>query len=90
MKVLKVLMFCISLFRLLNKCCEYTLTCFLQGCWGEGPLAKMKGLDVNTFHAGEHDCKASLPLLVLFWRAGAGATGSHCTKEQLEANESDF
>lgn len=42
----------------------------------------MKGFDVGSIHAGEHDGKASLPLLVLLRRAG-GAPGSHCIEEHL-------
>lgn len=75
-------LFCIALLRLLNNCYEPTLTCFFQGCWGDGLFAEMKGLDVDTVHAGEHDRKASLPLLVLLGRAGGGATGSYCKEEK--------
>lgn len=74
--------FLISMFILLNNCCEPALTGFFQGCWGDGLLAKMKGLDVDTFPAGEHDCKACLSLLVLLRRAGARASGSHCTAQR--------
>lgn len=42
----------------------------------------MKGLDVDAVHAGEHDRKASLPLLVLLGRAGGGATWSYCKEEK--------
>lgn len=70
---------CVSPFRFLNAY-GTTLTCFFQGCRGNGLLAEMKGLDVNTFNAGEHNGKASLPLQVLPRRSGAGATGSYYTE----------
>lgn len=57
------------------------LTRFFQGCWGNGPLAEMKGFHMGSIHAGEHDGKASLPLLVLLRKAGR-ATGGHCIEEQ--------
>lgn len=64
-------------------------TCFFQGCWGKGLLAEMKRLDVDTIHAREHDCKASLALLVLLRRAGGRSTGSHCNKEHALRREAD-
>lgn len=62
---------------------DLDLTSFFQGCWGNGTLAEMKGLHMDSIHAGEHDGKASLPLLVLLGRAGGGATGGHCIEEHL-------
>lgn len=70
---------CVSLFRFVNAS-ETTLTCFFEGCRGNGLLAEMKGFDVNTFNAGEHNGKASLPLQVLLRRSRAGATGSYYTE----------
>lgn len=63
------------------------LTCFFEGCWRDRFLTKMKGLDLDAVHAGEHYCKASLPLLVLLRRAGAGAAGCHCMEEQAIINK---
>lgn len=62
---------------------ELDLTSFFQGHWGNGILAEMKGLHVDSLHAGEHDGKARLPLLVLLRRAGGGATGGHCKEEHV-------
>lgn len=62
---------------------ELNLTSFFQGHWGNGILAEMKGLHMDSIHAGEHDGKASLPLLVLLRGAGGGATGGHCNEEHL-------